>query len=97
MRLRRRPALKQRRLQRMGIPAGAEVVIVKRSNWLPVLTIFVVVVVVIAVAYWLFGRPEEHEDEVPAEFLNDPNDAMSAAANAKQPTGNRGSSQASSP
>jgi Fe2+ transport system protein FeoA len=78
----------KRRLQAMGIPEGAEVVIVKRSNWLPILTIFVLIVVAIAVAYWLFGRPEEHEDEVPAEFLaGDPNAAIAAATNDAQPKG----------
>ena len=84
----RKARAEERRLQRMGIPAGSEVVIVKRSNWLPVLTVFVVVVIAISVAYWLFGRPEEYEDEVPAEFLaNDQNDVMAAAATAKQPKG----------
>ena len=58
----------KRRLERMGIPEGAEVVIVKRSNWLPILAVFVLVVVAIAVAYWLFARPEEHDDEVPEEL-----------------------------
>jgi hypothetical protein len=67
----RKERAEKRRLQRMGIPAGSEVVIVKRSNWLPVLTVFVIVLIAVGVAYWLFARPGEQDDEVPSEFRSD--------------------------
>ena len=49
--------------------APGEMVVVKRSNLVPALVIFAIVVAGIALAYWLFARPgDEDADVVPEEF-----------------------------
>jgi hypothetical protein len=47
------------------------VVIVKRSNLVPALVIFTIIAVGVGVAIWLFARPDEIEDEIPAELRKD--------------------------
>lgn len=54
--------------KKQGATAG-ELVVVKRSNLVPALVIFALVIGAIALAYWLFSRPgDEEEDVVPEEF-----------------------------
>ncbi len=65
--------------QKMGLrnadiaaAAAGQLVIVKRSNWLPVLFVFTVVAAAAIIAIWLFARPDEDEtDVVPEEFRAD--------------------------
>jgi len=63
--------------------AAGEIVVVKRNNLVPVLVVFAIVVAAIAIAFWLFARPGEEEDEIPPELRSD----ESLAAAASQPQG----------
>ena len=52
--------------------AAGQLVIVKRSNWLPVLLVFALVAAAVIVAVWLFARPgDDDTDVVPEEFRAD--------------------------
>lgn len=51
---------------------AGEIIVVKRSNLVPALVIFGIVVAAVAIAIWLFARPgDEDEDVVPEEFRAD--------------------------
>ncbi len=60
------------------------VVIVKRSNLVPALVIFTIVVAAVGIAIWLFARPGEEDelDAVPPELRN----ANALAGEAEQPS-----------
>lgn len=63
--------------------AAGEIVVVKRSNLVPVLVVFAIVVAAIAIAFWLFARPgEDGEDEIPPELRTD--ESLAAAASRPQ-------------
>jgi hypothetical protein len=47
------------------------VVIVKRNNLFTALVIFTIIVAAIGIAFWLFGRPDEDDDAIPAELRKD--------------------------
>jgi hypothetical protein len=52
--------------------AAGQIVIVRRSNWLPVLLVFALVAAAVIVAVWLFARPgDDDTDVVPEEFRAD--------------------------
>ncbi|MBI5289148.1 MAG: hypothetical protein HY873_09275 [Chloroflexi bacterium] len=78
-------AKKAERAAKRGAVAAAagEIVVVKRSNLVPVLVVFAIVVAAVAIAFWLFARPGEEEDEIPPELRSD----ESLAAAASQPQG----------
>ena len=66
---------------KQGAAAG-EVVVVRGSNLVPILVVFAIILAALAIAYWLFARPDEEEDEIPPELRTD--ESLAAAA---QPQG----------
>jgi hypothetical protein len=58
----------ERASRKSAVAEAGEIVVVKRSNLVPALVIFAIIVASIAIAFWLFARPGEEEDQIPEEY-----------------------------